>query len=123
MKNNCTSLFFSLVALIVICIYPLSSLSQLTNKSDIEGIDIDTARNMAQKSIFKICESGVKTCSLDLLTGPNEKAQENGWFFEWTYQGNPRYMFGVYINKYGESTIYGGDPDDPLSAAYEKKQN
>jgi hypothetical protein len=43
------------------------------------------------------------------------------WAFEWTYEGKPRYVYGIRISCAGDLKVFGGDPDDPQSAAYVPK--
>ena len=116
MKKYQKSTKLAVVGLIFLAFYTLFSF--LPTKA-VKEINIDTARDIAQKLIFKKCETGKRQCSVRLLTGPKEVTNGNEWYFEWTFQGNPRYVFGAHVNKLGKVNLYGGDPDDADSAAYE----
>ena len=40
------------------------------------------------------------------------RVRGNYWQFEWTYEGQPRYRYGVWVSPDGKSQVYGRDPDD-----------
>ena len=81
--------------------------------------DYAAARVEAERLVMLRCQ--MPHCDPKLLTGPKEDHPVgSGWSFEWTYQGKPRYMHGVRVTEGGEINQYGGDPDDPDSAAYEQ---
>ncbi len=80
----------------------------------------DYARERALRRVTEVCISS----GLDpkLLSGPREtKVGSQPWASEWTYQGQPRYLYGVWFARDGYPELYGGDPDDPDSAAYEAR--
>ena len=82
--------------------------------------DYASARMEARRLVMLRCQ--MPHCDPKLLTGPKEDhPMGSGWSFEWTYQGKPRYMHGVRVTEGGEINQYGGDPDDPGSAAYEQR--
>lgn len=82
--------------------------------------DYNAARVEAERLVILRCQ--MPHCDAALLTGPKEEHPAgNGWSFEWTYQGKPRYMHGVRVTESGEIYQYGGDPDNPQSAAYEQR--
>lgn len=83
-------------------------------------LDYAAARMEARRLVMLRCQ--MPHCDPKLLTGPKEDhPMGGGWAFEWTYQGKPRYMHGVRVTEGGEINQYGGDPDDPDSAAYEQR--
>ena len=82
--------------------------------------DYAAARMEAQRLVMLRCQ--MPRCDPKLLTGPKEDhPMGSGWTFEWTYQGKPGYMYGVWVTESGAINKYGGDPDDPDSAAYEQR--
>lgn len=82
--------------------------------------DYNAARVGAERLVMLRCQ--MPHCDPALLTGPKEEHPVgNGWSFEWTYQGKPRYMHGVRVTRSGEFNQYGGNPDNPESAAYEQR--
>lgn len=83
-------------------------------------LDYDSARVEAERLVMLRCQA--PRCDPKLLTGPKEDHPAGSeWWFEWTYQGKPRYMYGVWVTETGAINEYGGDPDDPDSAAYEQR--
>ena len=78
----------------------------------------DYARARALRRVSEVCILAGRDPKL--LTGPHEDTVANRpWSFEWVYQGQPRYLYGIWFTRSGSSELYGGDPDDPSSAAYE----
>ena len=81
---------------------------------------LDYAQARALRRVMEVCISSGRDPKL--LSGPREtKVGSQPWAFEWTYQGQPRYLYGVWFSRSGYPELYGGDPDDPDSAAYEPR--
>jgi len=74
------------------------------------------AQSQALSRVIALChDSGRDTA---LLTGPRELTIGNArWAFEWIHEARPRRLYGVWISRSGRLESYGGDPDDPNSAA------
>jgi len=81
----------------------------------------DYAKSQAQLKIRSQCISdGRDPSRLSQLR--DAKIGGTAWAFEAVYEGSPRYLYGYWISKSGHTEFYGGDPDEPQSAAYEPKK-
>ena len=80
----------------------------------------DYARARALQVVTQFCQSSGRDPAL--LTDPREGTVSNKpWSFEWHYEGQPRYLVGVWFSHSGHSELYTGPIDDPASAAYEPR--
>ena len=78
------------------------------------------ARSRAFRRVQRLCAQDHR--DPQLLSPARDTAVDDApWAFEWTYEGKPRYLYGIWISRAGDLTFYGGDPDDPASAAYHPK--
>ena len=80
----------------------------------------DYARARALHVATEFCQRSGRDPAL--LTDPREGTVGNRpWSFEWHYDGQPRYLIGVWFSHNGHSELYTGPTDDPASAAYEPR--
>lgn len=78
------------------------------------------ARSRAFRRVQQLCAQDHRDPGL-LSPARDTSVVGAPWAFEWTYEGKPRYLYGIWISRAGDLTFYGGDPDDPASAAYHPK--
>ena len=80
----------------------------------------DYARTRALRAATEFCQRSDRDPAL--LVGPRERTVSNApWSFEWRYEGQPRYVVGVWFSRSGHAELYSGPADDPSSAAYEPR--
>ena len=76
-------------------------------------------RNQAHaRALWRITQYCLSTGRNPLLLSAESgfRVRENAWEFELTYEGQPRYRYGVWISPGGKSQVYGPDPDDSRPA-------
>ncbi len=81
----------------------------------------DYAKSRALKIITDRCISAGRNPKL-LSQKSEAKVGNEPFAFEWIYEGSPRYLYGIWFSRNGHAESYGGDPDDPQSAAYEEPE-
>jgi|SRR5882724_6358033 len=80
----------------------------------------DFARARAFRRVRQLCIRDHRDPQL-LSAARDATVTSAPWAFEWTYEGKPRYLYGIWISRDGDLEFYGGDPDDPQSAAHHPK--
>jgi len=81
----------------------------------------DFAQARALEEVTQFCLSTGRDPAL--LRSPCEDTFGDAfWSFEWHYDGEPRYLIGVWFSWDGDPEFYTGRKDDPSSAAYEPRR-
>src|SRR5947208_4999127 len=78
------------------------------------------AEKRALHRVAQLCRNDGRDPGL-LSPARDAKVEGRRWAFEWIYQGQPRYFYGVSISRSGDIDVYSGDPDDAESAAYQPR--
>jgi hypothetical protein len=80
----------------------------------------DFARARALNEVTAFCIRSGRDPKL-LTVSLEDTISNKPWSFEWRYDGEPRYLVGVWFSSSGCPELYSGPIDDPESAAHESR--